>query len=351
MELISGLRPDTDLSTVGAFARRVERLGYDALHVPEMVSDPFALAALALDATTSLRVRTGVALAFVRSPMATALSAWSLNNAYGDRFSLGLGTQIRQNIEDRYGMAFDRPVDRLADYVAAVRACFASFATGERLDHRGPYYQLTRLQADFRPTGTHAPDIWLGAVGDRMLGLAGRSADGVITHPTNSHPADLAERTVPSIASAAADAGRDAPPLVVSPLVVTGRDTDAVNEARVQAQQRLGFLYSTPAYRPTLDRLGFTGVGSELRQLMQSGRTDDLADAVPDALVDAVCPTAEWTGLAPLLVDWFGGTAHGVVVRPPVDPGDDDDFAGSFVEPLRRLSPVGYSRRKHPESR
>ena len=49
--------------------------GFDTLHIPEMVHDPFVM--LALAATSSLHVRTGVALALVRSPMVSALSAGS----------------------------------------------------------------------------------------------------------------------------------------------------------------------------------------------------------------------------------------------------------------------------------
>ena len=45
-------------------------------------------------------MRTGVALAFVRSPMVSALSAWDLAQLSEGRFDLGLGTQIQKNIED-----------------------------------------------------------------------------------------------------------------------------------------------------------------------------------------------------------------------------------------------------------
>ena len=58
-----------------------------------MVHDPLSCL-LALAATSSLHVRTGVALAFVRSPMVSALSAWDLAQLSEGRFDLGLGTQI-----------------------------------------------------------------------------------------------------------------------------------------------------------------------------------------------------------------------------------------------------------------
>ena len=104
MEIVAGINPRMQLRDVKDYARRVESLGFDTLHIPEMVHDPFVVSSLALAATSSLHVRTGVALAFVRSPMVSALSAWDLAQLSEGRFDLGLGTQIRKNIEGRYGM-------------------------------------------------------------------------------------------------------------------------------------------------------------------------------------------------------------------------------------------------------
>ena len=68
MEIVAGINPRMQLRDVKDYARRVESLGFDTLHIPEMVHDPFVVSSLALAATSSLHVRTGVALAFVRSP-------------------------------------------------------------------------------------------------------------------------------------------------------------------------------------------------------------------------------------------------------------------------------------------
>ena len=79
------------LSDVAAYARRVEALGYDTLHVPETVHDGLMVSLLALQATTRLRVTSSVILAFVRSPMLVAYTAWDLAQVGEGRFELGLG--------------------------------------------------------------------------------------------------------------------------------------------------------------------------------------------------------------------------------------------------------------------
>jgi alkanesulfonate monooxygenase SsuD/methylene tetrahydromethanopterin reductase-like flavin-dependent oxidoreductase (luciferase family) len=111
MKVHAGMDPRLPLREVAAYARRVEAMGYDGLHVAETVHDPFMVATLALEHTERVVVRTNVALAFVRSPLRTAYAAWDLAVLSGGRFHLGLGTQIRQNIEDRYAMPWGEPVD------------------------------------------------------------------------------------------------------------------------------------------------------------------------------------------------------------------------------------------------
>src|SRR5581483_6802552 len=98
------MNPRLPLGDVGAYARPIETLGYDGIHVAETVHDAFSVALLAAEHTQRITVRTSVALAFVRSPTLTAYAAWDLGRFSGGRFQLGLGTQIRQNVEDRYGM-------------------------------------------------------------------------------------------------------------------------------------------------------------------------------------------------------------------------------------------------------
>ena len=175
------------LSDVAAYARRVEALGYDTLHVPETVHDSLAGALLALQATSRITVRTSVTLAFVRSPMLVALSAWDLAGISGGRFELGLGSQIRANIEDRYGMPWSEPVARMREFIQAVHAAWAAFRSGTAPAYEGEHYRLTRLQSFFipEPIAVDDPPIWLGGVNTGMVELAGEHTQGLITHPTN----------------------------------------------------------------------------------------------------------------------------------------------------------------------
>src|SRR6476620_1667443 len=122
MKAYAAMDPQMPLAGVAAYARRVEQLGFDGLHVAETIHDSMAVALLALEHTARITVRTAVTLAFVRSPTLVAYTAWDLSVLSGGRFELGLGTEIKQNIQDRFGMPWTGPLSRIKDYVAALDA-------------------------------------------------------------------------------------------------------------------------------------------------------------------------------------------------------------------------------------
>ena len=90
MEVVASWPASSSLSDVAEWAQRAEALGFDVMHVPETIHDPFTVAALALANTENLVVRTSMVVAFPRSPMLTAYTAWDLATFSGGRFQLGL---------------------------------------------------------------------------------------------------------------------------------------------------------------------------------------------------------------------------------------------------------------------
>ena len=326
------------LSRVEAHARRAEALGFDGLSVPEAVHDGLLGAAAALRATTHLRVATGVLVAFPRSPMAVAMAAWDLAEASGGRFELGLGSQVRGNVEGRYGAAWTAPVPRMREYVGALRAIFDAFQNGTPLAFEGTQYRFRRLQPFFRPEPLARPGIpiALGAIGPAMTALAGEVADALVTHPTHSAPRALRELALPRIARGAARAARPAAAiaLIASPLVATGRDAAAVSAARERVRQLLAFLFSTPAYWPSLALFGWQERGEALHRASRAGHWDAMSAHIDDAMLDALSPSAVYPELAGVLRAEYGGLAQRLCLPLPEDPADDAAVA-ALVAALR----------------
>jgi len=145
-----------DSGDVIARATRAEALGYDALWSAETQHDAFLPLVLAAEHTSRIELGTAIALAFPRSPMVTALSAWTLQKLSAGRFTLGLGSQVKGHIERRYGMRWSAPGPWLREYVQALRAIWECWQNGTKLDFRGEHYQLSLMVPLFAPAPIEA---------------------------------------------------------------------------------------------------------------------------------------------------------------------------------------------------
>src|SRR3954463_15258137 len=99
-----------DLKESGAEAAAAEALGCTGVWTTESMNDPMLPACLALAATKTLKVGTGVVIALARSPMTIAQEAHALRGFSGGRFTRGGGPQITPPIPRRYSMPWVKPV-------------------------------------------------------------------------------------------------------------------------------------------------------------------------------------------------------------------------------------------------
>ncbi|MFD4467711.1 TIGR03617 family F420-dependent LLM class oxidoreductase [Rhodococcus sp. NPDC058505] len=341
MRVYATTDPRLGPAAIGAYARRVEALGYDGMHVSETMHDPFLLAAQALQATSLVTVRTSIAVAFVRSPVLTAYTAWDLARLSGGRFQLGLGTQIRQNIEERYAMPWSDPAARMREYVRVVRAAFATFRTGELVPFVGEHYRFTRMQSDFNPYDggdlPPEPPIYLGGVGRRMCRVAGEVADGYLGHPT-SGPRSIAEDIRPALAEGAAGSGRVLADLdvIAGVRVISGASDADLARERERQRRQLAFLYSTPAYRRGLEHADLGHLQQSLARMVRADEWEGLPAVVTDDVLAALLPIARYPELAAVIGERVGGLVDGITLAPPADPVDDSQFA-DVVAQLQEL--------------
>ncbi|MCW2855864.1 MAG: class F420-dependent oxidoreductase [Marmoricola sp.] len=277
-----------DPSGVAATARAAEARGVGALFVAEAAHDPYVALALACTSTRRMTLGTSVAVAFARTPMATAYSAWDVHRLSGGRLVLGLGTQIKPHITRRFAMPWSSPAARMAEYVEALRAIWSSWQTGEALDFHGEFYTHTLMPPLFNagPIDAGPPPVWLAAVGPRMVSVAGAVADGLICHPLLSR-SYLTDVVLPTIQSSRAGGARAAEPFTVSSLclVATGRTQEQLAAAVVRVRRQIGFYASTPAYRTVLDHHGWGELHEQAHAFTKAGRWTELGDLVDDEVL------------------------------------------------------------------
>ncbi len=176
--------PQMPAHVLAAAAKQQEDLGFDGTWSPQVYGPPFSALAAAATSTERLRLGTGIALAFTRSPFETAMAAIDLDSMSNGRTVLGLGSAVESWIEGFYGMPYGKPCEHLREVTELIRLCVAKAHTGELDRFDGKYHQLdfSELQPPSAPPRTEIP-IWISAVRGAMLRLGAEIADGVIGHP------------------------------------------------------------------------------------------------------------------------------------------------------------------------
>jgi len=283
-QLAIDLYPGTGLRL--ADARQVavdcERAGFEGLWTLEAGTEPFLPLALAAEHTTRLRLGTAVAVALVRNPMVVAHLAHELNRYAAGRLTLGLGTQVGAHVAQRFGEPFNRPADRMREYIAALRAIWACWNDGAALDFRGQFYRHTLMTPAFHPGASEygPPRVHLAAVGPLMCRVAAENADGLIAHPLSSARV-LREVVRPRVSSAAAAHFEVSCPI----MVITGASDEETDAARTAVRRQIAFYASTPAYRDVFGLYDLGDLADRLRVMSRAGQWDEMGELIGDDIL------------------------------------------------------------------
>jgi 5,10-methylenetetrahydromethanopterin reductase len=262
----SGLPP----AAIGELAGTAERAGFSAVFVAEGHGDALALCHPVVAATTRVPVGTAVANAALRPPVLAAKTAAQLDQAAGGRFILGLGVG-NAVMNARFGLSPLAPLLMVEEYVAVVRSVLNK-GTG----YDGQLFRTGMIPLDSPPVRAGLP-VWLGALGPRMLALAGRIADGVILNLMTPVQAGEAAGRVRDAARAA---GRD-PASVEVACVVHCCLSDDPAAAAAAARAVVPRYVLHPAV-PRLFGPGLDGV----RELTLAGDRAGAAGLVPQQVAD-----------------------------------------------------------------
>ena len=330
--------PNDELRRAQHVSAEAEAAGFDGIVALENAHGPFPPLAVAALATDRIRLGTGVAIAFPRSPTITAHAAWDLNKASNGRFYLGLGSQVKGHNERRYGIPWTPPAPRMRDYIGAVRALWRAWELEENLDYHSAHYTLTLTTPNFapRPLGLPRIPIAMSAVGPAMLGVAGEVADGVRLHPFNSRRY-LAERALTQVGKGLDRAGRDRNRIevIAGAFVATGPDEETVARLREYIRFRIAFYCSTRSYWRVLELHDMLDLGHKLRPLPAEGRWDEMATMVSDDVIELFATVGTHDVIAEKIEARYGGLADTVSLFIPTDtpPGP----LGEVLQDIQRI--------------
>jgi probable F420-dependent oxidoreductase len=329
------------LTAIAEAGRRAERLGFDVVNTPEAGHDPFLPLAIVAEHTRDIRLGTNVAVAFPRSPLATAQVAWDLQHLSGGRFQLGLGTQVKGHIERRYATPWTgAPGPRLREYILCMQAMFKSFQNPSTPSYyEGEHYRYTLMSPFFNPGPIANPDIpiYIAAVNTYNARLCGELCAGLRAHPvaTFAYTRDV---ILPAIAEGAARSGRDMSDIDVvgSPFLAIAADEAGLEQAKTAVKQHIAFYASTRSYHSVLQYHGWEELGARLHQLSVQGKWTELPKQISDDMLAQWAVVATYDQLATQLKQQAEGAYTSVLLDLPKALRDDQDQVAAIVAELKQ---------------
>ena len=260
-------------------ARRAEcEWGYEAIWLAETNGpDSASIAAAVAMVTQRVAIGTAIVPVYNRTPAVLAMTAATLTELSNGRFILGVGSSSHAMMEGWNGLAFERPLAHVRDSVAILRQALA----GQKTDYAGEALHSKGFRLGTRAS---APPIYVAALRERMLELAGEIGDGLIL---NLFPAEALPKILAAYRKGAERAGRDASDdEVVCRLMVAV--TDDVAGARNLVRAGFAGYFAQPVYNAYLRWYGFEREADAVVDAFARGDRAASAAALSDAMIDSI---------------------------------------------------------------
>jgi len=326
------------LEQMPALARFADEAGFDGIWTFETSHEPFLPLVLAAEHSSRLSLGTSIAVAFPRSPTILAQIAWDLARFSKGRFILGLGTQVKGHNERRFGIKWEKPVEKMREVILAVRAVWDCWQNRTRLNFQGEFFKLNLMTPFFSPEphDYHRIPIFVAGVNPRMCQLAGELCEGFHAHPLHS-ARYLTERVLPNIEIGLAKNGRERRSIEVSSSIfVIPTDDSAAAKYEAEVREQISFYASTPPYRPVFELEGWGDVADELKAMAARGKWNDMPALITDDMLDRFALRGSWAELPSKVQRKYDGLLDRVSYYFPVVPGQN--------EAAWRLTAAGFKR-------
>lgn len=293
-----------DRKAVIRAAQLAEELGYDSIWIPEAWAyEQFQLLTEIALSTKRIKVATGIANVFSRSPGLLAMSAATLDEISEGRAIIGLGTSGKLVVENFHGVRYDKPLTRLRETVGILRALWK----GERLrPELSTLFDARQFKLEMTPLRPTIP-VYIASLQEKAIREIGAIADGWL--PTFWPYQHLGDGKA-LIAEGAARAGRDANAIEVAPFVgVVPMDDLAAARGIIKPLVSFYIGGMGTYYHAMFHRYGFGENADLVRDLYNRGQRREAAAAVSDALIDAIAICGSGEHCRAQLQEWH---RHGV---------------------------------------
>jgi F420-dependent oxidoreductase-like protein len=320
LELAVALHHSRDLRGAVSAAVAADRLGYDSVWMPEAYgSDAVTMLAFIAARTSTIKLATGVLQMPARTPSNVAMTAMTLDELSEGRLVLGLGVSGPQVVEGWHGVPYGKPLAMTREYVEIIRTILRR---EEPLRFDGKVFHIpltpdtTPLKSSMRPRRADVP-IVLAANGPKNIALAAEIADGWL--PTMYAPehddvtagpiAEGLARRQPHLGAFTVTTGVQA---------FVGDDIDRCRDlARPYLALYIGGMGTREQnfYKDIVTRYGYGDDASVIQDLYLTGRQQEAAAAIPDALVDMLSLVGPREVVRDRLAVWAESRVDTLIIR------------------------------------
>lgn len=277
MRIGIGVSEDLTVPVQRDLAREVEEAGIASLWTNEARGrDALLLCQAWASATEALQVGVGVVPLWSRSAAQLAMSAVTLQEASNGRVLLGIGVSHSATMEPWHDADYRKPLTAARETLTVLRTLFA----GGTSDLDGEVVSSHRFELQISPL-PDPPRLLLGAMGPKMLRLAGERADGVLL---NWSSPDEVRSAAGVVREASGGAGRDGSSAEVAGYVRFAIDEDE-DAARDALAREIASYCALPAYAEHFDRQGFGAEVDKVKSAYRSGGSEAAAEAVPEGML------------------------------------------------------------------
>jgi len=308
--------------TLVNYARRAEAAGFDELWLWEdaFLAGALTSAATVLANTERIAVGIGLMPITVRNPLFVAMEMTTLARLYPGRFLPGFGHGVDAWLK-QIGAAPPSTLNALAETIPAIRALLR----GETVNAHGSYIQLDKVKLAHTPS--IMPPIYIGAMREKTLRLAGRIGDGTIVTEMSSPAYVRWAKT--HIQAGMAESGRADNRLVV----YVQCKIDPANG--VSARQKVRQMFS-PGLIWAEPHLQALGIADEVKALHEKYGMA-MAEHIPDAWLDDLCAAGTPEQAASTIQHLADAGADSIVLQPlDGDPTCLDEYIGYLLPLLKR---------------
>lgn len=266
--------------------RKYESAGLEGIWSSQTFGAPFVPLAAAAAVSSKIKLGTGIALAFTRSPLETACNAMDLDLISDGRLVLGLGSSAKMLI-DAFGMEYGKPLKHMREVIWMVRQLIAKGYTGELGELKGDYHQL-----DLRHFRTLSPPlrsvipIYMPAVFENACQMAGELADGLLGHPLWCDRW-IRDKVLQNVDEGLKKTGRARADVDINLSVFVAINNDK-REAIEDSRANIAFYSQSDQYYRYFEYIGF---GDEAKAVQAAYARGDLAAAAAacsDEMVEAI---------------------------------------------------------------